>query len=88
MSISEHLAELANRLKIVVVALLVTSSICFLPTNLDGFSDPLHSYQPIISILMQKIRRDFLPSGATLIALPMKIGGGSGAPARVIAVVP
>ena len=68
MSISEHLAELANRLKVVVIALLVTSSVCFLPTNLGGFSDPLHSYQPIISILMQKIRRDFLPSGATLIA--------------------
>jgi len=27
-------------------------------------------------------------TGATVIALPMKIGGGSGAPARVIAVVP
>jgi kynurenine formamidase len=28
------------------------------------------------------------PSGATLIALPMKIGGGSGAPTRIIAVLP
>lgn len=27
-------------------------------------------------------------SGATIIALPMKIGGGSGAPARVIAILP
>lgn len=34
-------------------------------------------------------RVDLLPaSGATLIALPMKISGGSGAPARVIAVLP
>ena len=32
---------------------------------------------------------DGLPArGATLYALPMKIGGGSGAPARVLAVVP
>ena len=32
---------------------------------------------------------DRLPeSGATFIALPMKIGGGSGAPARIIAVLP
>jgi kynurenine formamidase len=32
---------------------------------------------------------DRLPeSGATIIALPMKIGGGSGAPARIIAVLP
>jgi kynurenine formamidase len=28
------------------------------------------------------------PSGATLLALPMKIGGGTGGPARVIAVLP
>jgi len=32
---------------------------------------------------------DRLPeSGATLIALPMKVGGGSGAPARVVALLP
>jgi kynurenine formamidase len=28
------------------------------------------------------------PTGSLLIALPMKIGGGSGAPVRVVAVVP
>ena len=28
------------------------------------------------------------PRGATLYALPMKIGGGSGAPARLFAVLP
>ena len=28
------------------------------------------------------------PTGATLVALPMKIGGGSGAPVRAIALVP
>jgi len=27
-------------------------------------------------------------AGATIVALPMKIGGGSGAPARVIAILP
>ena len=32
---------------------------------------------------------DAVPAtGATLIALPMKIGGGSGGPARVIAILP
>ena len=32
---------------------------------------------------------DRLPEqGATLIALPMKIGGGSGGPARIVAVLP
>lgn len=34
-------------------------------------------------------RMDRLPArGATLIALPMKIGGGSGAPARIVAILP
>jgi len=28
------------------------------------------------------------PAGATLVALPMKIGGGSGGPARIIAILP
>jgi kynurenine formamidase len=28
------------------------------------------------------------PTGALLIALPMKIGGGSGAPTRIVAVLP
>jgi kynurenine formamidase len=28
------------------------------------------------------------PTGATIIALPMKIEGGSGAPTRIVAVVP
>ena len=28
------------------------------------------------------------PRGATVIALPMKIAGGSGAPVRVVAIVP
>jgi kynurenine formamidase len=28
------------------------------------------------------------PTGATLIALPMKIKGGTGAPARIIAILP
>ena len=31
---------------------------------------------------------DLPASGATVIALPMKIGGGSGAPLRIIAVLP
>ena len=32
---------------------------------------------------------DLLPAaGATIIALPMKIGGGSGGPLRIVAIVP
>ena len=66
--ISEHLTELANRLKIVVIALLVTCSVGFLPSDPRGFLDPINNYHPIISLMMLKIRHDFLPAGATLIA--------------------
>jgi len=66
--ISEHLMELANRLKIVVIALLVTCSVGFLPSDPRGFLDPINNYHPIISLMMLKIRHDFLPAGATLIA--------------------
>ena len=68
MSVWEHVTELANRVKVMVIALLVTCSIGFLPTDPRGFLDPINHYQPIVSLMMLKIRHDFLPSGATLIA--------------------
>lgn len=68
MTVWEHLTELANRVKIIVIALLVTCSIGFLPVDPRGFMDPINHYQPIVSLMMLKIRHDFLPSGATLIA--------------------
>jgi sec-independent protein translocase protein TatC len=68
MTMIDHLTELAKRLKVVVAALLVASSIGFLPIDPRGFLDPINHYQPIVSIMMLKIRHDFLPSGATLIA--------------------
>lgn len=68
MTMWEHLAELTSRLKVIVIALLVTSSIGFLPVDPKGFLDPINHYQPIISLMMLKIKHDFLPSGATLIA--------------------
>ncbi len=68
MTMWEHLNELANRLKVIVIALLLASSISFLPADPKGFLDPINHYQPIISLIMLKIKRDFLPSGATLIA--------------------
>jgi len=68
MTVWEHVTELANRVKVMVIALLVTCSIGFLPTDPRGFLDPINHYQPIVSLMMLKIRHDFLPSGATLIA--------------------
>lgn len=64
----EHLSELLNRLKIVILALGLACSVGFLPADLHGFSDPLHQYKPLVSLMMQKMRHDFLPSTATLIA--------------------
>lgn len=64
----EHISELTKRLKIMIIVLAATCSIGFLPADLHGYSDPLHQYKPVVSILMQKMKHDFLPSGATLIA--------------------
>lgn len=68
MSVMEHLSELINRLKIVLIALGLTCSISFMPSDARGFTDPLHNYQPLVSFLMQRMRHDFLPATATLIA--------------------
>ena len=43
------------------------SSIGFLPANLQELSS-FRSYTPLVSLLMQKMKHDFLPSNATLIA--------------------
>jgi sec-independent protein translocase protein TatC len=64
----EHLTELLNRVKVAIFAIAVGSSIGFLPSNAKGWSDPLHYYQPLVSLLMLRMRHDFLPSGAALIA--------------------
>jgi len=68
MSWREHLTELTTRLKIVILALLIACSIAWLPLDAAGFLDPIRHYRPMMSVLMQTIRHDFLPSEATLIA--------------------
>jgi sec-independent protein translocase protein TatC len=55
-------------LKIMVVVFALASSIGFLPAEILGYSDPSHAYQPLVALLMQKMKHDFLPSSATLIA--------------------
>lgn len=64
----DHVSELASRLKIVILALLITCSVTWLPLDPKGFLDPIRHYQPIMTVFMQRIRQDFLPAGATLIA--------------------
>jgi sec-independent protein translocase protein TatC len=64
----DHVSELWKRLKIIIVVLAITCSIGFLPASVQGYSDPLHQYRPIAALLMQKMKHDFLPSNAVLIA--------------------
>lgn len=68
MTIWDHIGEFANRLKIMIIAFALASSIGFLPADIQGYSDPLHGYRPLVSLLMVKMKHDFLPSNATLIA--------------------
>jgi sec-independent protein translocase protein TatC len=64
----EHVDELVRRLKVVLVALIITISIGWLPINASGFTNPLGNYQPLLSLAMLRIKHDFLPHQATLIA--------------------
>ena len=68
MTIWQHLSEFVNRLKVMIIVFAVASSIGFLPDSILGYSDPLKGYRPLVSILMQRMKHDFLPSNATLIA--------------------
>jgi sec-independent protein translocase protein TatC len=68
MTVMQHISELIKRLKVIIIMLAVTCSIGFMPADLQGYSDPFHQYRPLVSIMMQKMKHDFLPSTATLIA--------------------
>ena len=76
MSIWEHLGELLSRLKIILFSVLISGLLIgFFPTNLEeilssfDFSSPtILNYTPFISIIMERMKSDLLPSGAELIA--------------------
>lgn len=68
MTIMDHLSELGRRLKVIIIVLAFTCSIGFLPTDPQGYSDPLHQYKPFASLMMQRMKHDFLPTNAVLIA--------------------
>ncbi len=63
-----HVDELVRRFKVVLVAIIITVSIGWLPTSLAGITNPIGSYQPLLSLVMLRVKADFLPSQATLIA--------------------
>ena len=63
-----HVDELVRRFKVVLVAIIITVSIGWFPTSLAGITNPIGSYQPLLSLVMLRVKADFLPSQATLIA--------------------
>ena len=65
----DHLDELLTRLRIIFIAVIVSGLLIgFWPVDPRGFLDPTGLYQPIISVVMIKMRTDLLPIGAKLIA--------------------
>jgi sec-independent protein translocase protein TatC len=64
----DHVDELIRRFKVVLVALIIAVTVGWLPTSLAGFTNPVGGYQPLLSLVMLRVKADFLPSQATLIA--------------------
>lgn len=64
----EHIDEIVRRIKVILVALIITISIGWLPTSLAGITDPIGKYQPLLAVVMIKLKQEFLPKQATLIA--------------------
>jgi sec-independent protein translocase protein TatC len=69
MTFWEHLDELLTRLKIIFISVVASGLIIgFWPVDPRGFLEFPGMYQPIISIILQKMKSDLLPSGTSLIA--------------------
>ena len=68
LSFWNHVDELVRRFKVVLVAVIIAVSVGWLPTSLGGFTNPLGGYQPLLSLVMLRVKADFLPTQATLIA--------------------
>ncbi|WP_455369888.1 twin-arginine translocase subunit TatC [[Eubacterium] cellulosolvens] len=69
MSFWEHLDEFLARMRIVFITVIVSGLfIGFFPANPKGLLDPSGIYEPIIAVIMHRIKYDILPSEATLIA--------------------
>ena len=68
LSFWQHVDELTRRLKVVLVTLIITVSVGWLPSNLAGVTSNFGMYQPLISLVMLRLKADFLPKQATLIA--------------------
>jgi sec-independent protein translocase protein TatC len=74
MSFWEHSEELAARLKIVLYTLIIsTVAMMILPANLSFFQNPLESYEPLVGVVLRKIREQTLPENIRLIGLEFAV---------------
>ena len=70
----EHSEELAVRLKIVLYTLIIsTVAMMVLPANLAFFQNPLQSYEPLVGVILRRIREQILPENIRLIGLEFAI---------------
>lgn len=68
LSFWEHVDELVRRFKVILIALIIGTSVGWLPTSIAGISNPFGGYQPLLSVVMLRIKAVFLPHQASLIA--------------------
>ena len=69
-SFQEHTEELARRLKVVLLTLIVSTVVMMvMPGNLNFLKNPLNSYEPLVSIFIKSIREHVLPPEVKLIGL-------------------
>jgi len=72
MTFWEHTAELANRMKIVLYAVVVVTVLMMVfPTNLSFMTNPLDSYEPLVGAVLRIIRSQLLPPGVQLIGVEL-----------------
>lgn len=70
MAFWEHTAELGKRLKIGFLTLIVSTVAAMLfPANVSFFSDPVHSYEPLVAVVLRIVREHSLPPGVRLVGL-------------------
>jgi sec-independent protein translocase protein TatC len=68
-TISEHISELASRLKIILYSLFITTTLFMVfPANASFLKNPLAFYDPLIALVLRQMVKDVLPSGVEMIA--------------------
>ena len=70
----DHAAELAKRLKVILYALVVSTTLFMvLPSNLKSLSNPLQFYDPLVALVLTQIRAKILPPNVTLIGYELTV---------------